>query len=43
MTEGFMALDNKIKRVEYISVDRLLTQPVTDPDYVSVANYAKQF
>ncbi len=41
MTEDFMALGNKIKRVEYISVERLLTQPVTDPDYVSVANYVK--
>lgn len=40
-TEGFMALDNKIKRVEYISVERLLTQPVTDPDYVSVTDYVK--
>jgi len=36
-----MALDNKIKRVEYISVERLLTQPVSDPDYVSVADYVK--
>jgi hypothetical protein len=40
-TEGFMALDNKIKRVEYISVDRLINQPVTDPDYVSVVDYIK--
>ncbi|MGZ5134067.1 MAG: glycoside hydrolase family 20 zincin-like fold domain-containing protein [Flavitalea sp.] len=40
-TEGFMALDNKVKRVEYISVDRLIHQPVTDPDYVSVADYVK--
>jgi hypothetical protein len=40
-TEGFMALDNKVKRVEYISVDRLINQPVTDPDYVSVADYVK--
>ena len=38
-SEGFMALDDKVKRVEYISVDRLIHQPVTDPDYVSVANY----
>lgn len=38
-TEGFMALDDKVKRVEYISVDRLISQPVTDPDYVSVADY----
>jgi hypothetical protein len=40
-TEGFMALDNKVKRVEYISIDRLINQPVTDPDYVSVADYIK--
>jgi hypothetical protein len=40
-TEGFMALDDKVKRVEYISVDRLIHQPVTDPDYVSVAHYVK--
>ena len=40
-SEGFMALDAKVKRVEYISVDRLIHQPVTDPDYVSVANYVK--
>jgi hypothetical protein len=39
--EGFMALDNKVKRVDYISVDRLIHQPVTDPDYVSVADYVK--
>ena len=39
--EGFMALDDKIKRVEYISVDRLIHQPVTDPDYVSVVDYVK--
>jgi hypothetical protein len=37
--EGFMALDEKLKRVEYISVDRLIHQPVTDPNYVSVADY----
>ena len=40
-SEGFMALDNKVKRVEYISVDRIINQPVTDPDYVSVADYVK--
>jgi hypothetical protein len=40
-TEGFMALDNKVKRVEYISIDRIINQPVTDPDYVSVADYVK--
>ena len=40
-TEGFMALDNKVKRVEYISINRLINQPVTDPDYVSVVDYLK--
>jgi hypothetical protein len=39
--EGFMALDSKIKRVEYVSVERLINQPVTDPDYVSVLDYVK--
>lgn len=40
-SEGFMALDNKTKRVEYISIDRLIHQPVTDPDYISVGDYVK--
>jgi hypothetical protein len=40
-SEGFMALDPKVKRVEYISVERLMKQPATDPDYVSVADYVK--
>jgi hypothetical protein len=40
-SEGFMALDEKVKRVEYISVDRLIHQPITDPNYVSVADYVK--
>ncbi|MCC9167593.1 glycoside hydrolase family 20 zincin-like fold domain-containing protein [Pontibacter harenae] len=38
-SEGFMALDNKIKRVEYISVDRQINQPPTDPNYMSVLDY----
>lgn len=38
-SEGFMALDSKVKRVEYISINRLINQPVTDPDYVSVSEY----
>ena len=37
--EGFMALDDNVKRVEYISVDRLIQQKVTDPAFVSVADY----
>ena len=40
-TEGFMARNDQLKRVEYISVDRLIYQPVTDPDYVNVADYIK--
>lgn len=40
-SEGFMALDSKVKRVEYISVDRLMKQAVTDPDYVSVLDFVK--
>ena len=40
-SEGFMALDNTVKRVEYISIERQITQPPTDPDYVSVLNYVK--
>lgn len=40
-SEGFMALDNKTKKVEYISVDRLINQPPLDTDYVSVADYVK--
>jgi len=38
-SEGFMAIDNSVKRLEYISVDRLINQPVTAPDYVSVKDY----
>lgn len=40
-SEGFMALDRKVQRLDYISVDNLIHQPVTDPDYVSVADYVK--
>jgi len=40
-SEGFMALDPKVKRVEYISLDRLMKQPATDPDYVSVLDFVK--
>jgi len=38
-SEGFMAIDNDVKRLEYISVDRLINQPVTAPDYVSVKDF----
>jgi hypothetical protein len=39
--EGFLALNSKNKRVEYISVDRQINQATLDPDYVSVADYVK--
>jgi hypothetical protein len=38
-SEGFMAIDNDVKRLEYISVDKLINQPVTAPDYVSVKDF----
>ena len=34
-----MALDDATKRVDYISVDRLIKQPPLDTDYVSVADW----
>ncbi|MEP7323992.1 MAG: hypothetical protein ABI761_18835 [Saprospiraceae bacterium] len=37
--EGMMALDDKTKRVGYISVDRLIHQAPLDTDYVSIENY----
>ncbi|MEO8405685.1 MAG: hypothetical protein ABI480_13850, partial [Chitinophagaceae bacterium] len=40
-SEGMMALDSKTKRADYISIDRLINQPVTDPDYINVADYVK--
>jgi len=40
-SEGFMALDNTVKRVDFISVDRTINQPPIDPDYVSVKDYVK--
>ena len=40
-SEGFMALDSRVKRVEYISLNRMMNQPATDPDYVSVSDYVK--
>jgi hypothetical protein len=36
-----MALDNRVKRVDYVSVDRLIHQPPLDTDYVSVEEYVK--
>jgi hypothetical protein len=40
-SEGFMALDNDVKRVDYISVERRIKQPPIDPNYVSVMDYVK--
>jgi hypothetical protein len=40
-SEGFMALDNDVKRVDYISVERQIKQPPIDPDYVSVMDFVK--
>ncbi len=40
-SEGFLALDSKTKRVDYISIDRQINQPPTDPNYVSIADYVK--
>lgn len=41
-SEGLMALDNSKKRVEYVSIDRLIHQPPLDPDYVSVEEYVER-
>jgi len=41
-SEGMMALDSKTKVVSYISADRLINQPPTDPDYVSVKEYVEK-
>lgn len=38
-SEGFMALDKK--SMNYISVDRQISQPPADPNYVSVTEYVK--
>ena len=40
-SEGFMALDPTVKRVDYISLDRLIMQPPLDSNYVSIADYVK--
>jgi len=40
-SEGFMALNRELKRVEYISVDWQIRQPPIDPDYVSILDYVK--
>lgn len=41
-TEGMMALDTATKKVEYISVDRLINQPPLDSDYISIAEYVRR-
>jgi hypothetical protein len=41
-SEGMMALDNTTKRVEYISVDRLIKQPPLDTSFISIADYVKR-
>ena len=41
-SEGMMALDTLTKRVDYISVDRLINQPPLDSDYVSIVENVKK-
>lgn len=38
-SEGFMALDTAVKRVEFISIDRLINQKPLDTSYISVSDY----
>ncbi|MBN2424840.1 MAG: hypothetical protein JXR46_08210 [Calditrichaceae bacterium] len=38
-SEGFMALNPEVKRVDYISVDRQINQPPLDTGYVSIKEY----
>jgi hypothetical protein len=40
-SEGFLALNRDVKRVEYINIDWQIKQPPIDPDYVSVLEYVK--
>ena len=37
-----MALDNTTRRVDYISIDRLIKQPPLDTSYISIAEYVKR-
>jgi len=41
-SEGMMALDNTTKRVDYISIDRLIKQPPLDTNYISIAEYVRR-
>lgn len=38
-SEGLMALDNTVKRVEYISINRLIQQPPLDSQYLGIKEY----
>lgn len=40
-SEGFLARDNELESVGYITVDRQINQAPLDPDYVSVKDYVK--
>jgi hypothetical protein len=40
-SEGFLALNNKTKTVEYISVERQINQPVLDTGYVSIKDFVQ--
>ena len=40
-SEGFLALDRQTGNVDYISVDRQINQPPTDPDFISIKDYVK--
>jgi len=40
-SEGMLALDSKIKKVYYISVDRQINQPTLNPDYIAITDYVK--
>jgi hypothetical protein len=41
-SEGFLYLNTQTKNVEYISVDKQITQPPLDTNYVSIADYVKR-
>ncbi|AHM62275.1 hypothetical protein D770_20130 [Flammeovirgaceae bacterium 311] len=40
-SEGFLALDSETKRVDFISVDRLINKGPLDPEYVSIPEFVK--
>lgn len=40
-SEGFLALDNRIDRVDYVSVDRQINRVPLDPSYVSIRDFVK--